>query len=145
MVVVEGDSGGHFNADGVPHGTLHFASLSGPYHVIRGDPKSGDGSEFEIVVDSGGNRLAGRVLDADGRPVAGAQVDLAWVHVGDGLRSSSIRRSTSDPDGSFRFENLGPGPHRLTVRAGVEAGSAAPIQVAAGTDEIEVRLDRPQP
>lgn len=141
---VQSDAEGRFAADGVPVGALHFATLSPPRHVIRGAHADGKG-EIEIVVDSGDRRLDGRVLDDRGEPVAGVQLDLAWLHSSAELQSSSIRRSVSDTQGAFHFGGLGPGSHRLIVSAQEHHAPTAAIEVPASAGEVEVRLDRVRP
>lgn len=78
-------------------------------------------------------RIAGRVVDAQGRPVAEARVMIA----GDSPDHPDIAQLTG-PDGSYRFGGLAPG--RYTVKAiDVTEGEAA---VDLGDDE-EAELDIP--
>lgn len=58
-----------------------------------------------VVLEAAG-AVAGRVVDADGAPVAGATVTT----LGDAI-------TTTAADGSFRLERLSPGPDTLAVRA----------------------------
>lgn len=142
-IELRGDGAGRFAVERVPPGDLQLTTRSPPRHVIRGIRPAGEGEEeVEIVIDSGDRRLEGRVLDERGNPIAGAQLDLAWLHHSGAVQSSSIRRSVSDVEGAFHFDALGPGPHLLTASAAEHRAPAGAIEVAPGAGAAEIRLDR---
>ncbi|HSJ10296.1 MAG TPA: carboxypeptidase-like regulatory domain-containing protein [Longimicrobiales bacterium] len=74
--------------------------------------------------------VQGRVLDPDGAPIAGAEVELAG------------RASIPTPiDGSFRFAGVAAGPTELRVRALGYVERRVPLQVGRDTT-LYVRLER---
>lgn len=42
---------------------------------------------------------------------------LRWDYESDGITTSATRRTASDAQGHFQFDQLGPGPHWLEVDA----------------------------
>lgn len=112
------DAAGLFSASGVPLGRLTFTTLADPRLTINGPELSAAGAEnVDLVVDSGGHEIRGRVLDSYGSPVAAPRLTLEWSHPGGGLQSLSLRRTTGDAYGYFAFTQVGPGPHSLSVTA----------------------------
>jgi outer membrane receptor protein involved in Fe transport len=77
--------------------------------------------------------IAGTVLDAQGNPIAGAQVILA---------GSTARAATSDGHGAFSFAAVVPGLYSVTVtRAGLTAVTLDDVAVAAAqTVTLSVRM-----
>ena len=69
------------------------------------------------MLDHGYDEIRGRIVDEDGLPVAGANVSLNWFHDENGIRTTARRSSAADPQGYFKFTQLGPGTHRLIVNA----------------------------
>ena len=62
------------------------------------------------------------VRDPDGLPIPGAAVTLSWRYSLGALVSRSSRRTDTGANGEFRFSDLGPGVHALSVAArGFEA------------------------
>lgn len=89
----------------------------------------------EVRLTTGGT-IAGRVVDAVGRPVAGAVVSLSeqWSPV------------TTAADGSFRIDGLSPGEHGVYVRAApwrrdADVSARATVREGEAT-EIELRLPK---
>jgi outer membrane receptor protein involved in Fe transport len=77
--------------------------------------------------------IAGRILDPQGRSVAGATVRLQ--------AGASTATATSDDQGQFRIVSVSPGPYRLTVEAaGFEAGSQDVVVPAHGVERVDVTL-----
>jgi protocatechuate 3,4-dioxygenase beta subunit len=79
--------------------------------------------------------IAGEVVDADGEPVAGAQVVAA-----DGSQEGEAN-ATSDAAGRFAIEGLAAGSYGLSARASGWYGRAAePVALAIGDAKKDVRL-----
>lgn len=90
-----------------------------------------------------GGRIAGRVLGADGKPLADAIVTAA---ASDGALFTMAREGRSaqrtGDDGAFVFDGIVAG-NKYTVRAtkeGLSSREEGPIQVEAGTDRGDVEL-----
>jgi protocatechuate 3,4-dioxygenase beta subunit len=114
---LDGDSGGFFEANGVPVGEVDLATHSVPYIRISGVTVTRTDEPLRLTLDVGDYLLEGRVTDDHANPIAGAQLSLIWSHDSDGIASHSARNSTTDSDGYFRFSQLGPGVHTLNVSA----------------------------
>lgn len=101
--------------------------------------------------------VEGRVLDPQGAPVAGAEVELhaGQARVRDMLeggfftllaeldrRPEPRARQATRADGTFRFEQVSPGPHTLLVRAGGWRQALVEVAVIAGAarEPVLVRL-----
>lgn len=64
------------------------------------------------VIANDDGRLAGRVVDASGQPVAGAEVVISELSL---ISLNVVARTTTDEQGRFRF--LGHGRHALVLAA----------------------------
>src|SRR5262249_37023255 len=85
--------------------------------------------------------IAGRVLDADGSPAAGAQVTASFVVEGvrGGIDRHPTRGAGAGADGRFSIDLLDVGPHR--VEAVLQGRAPAGVEpVATGTNALELRL-----
>lgn len=138
-IEVRSDGAGRFEVDGVPSGRLKLAA-SGPLVVIEGAASVEVGATVDLVLDVGTQSIDGRVIDARGEPVAGAQLELVWGHRDGVHHVSSVRRGIADRDGHFRFDGLGPGPRRLTAAGAGESATMAGLN--AGQAPVEIVLDR---
>lgn len=82
-----------------------------------------------------GASLAGRLTDAAGRPVPGAQVRLeTWVSTD--LPRSYLRGAESGADGSWTIRGLPAGPAALLARAPGFAPHRARLDLAAGRQDL---------
>lgn len=89
--------------------------------------------QFAMVASRMG-RVAGVVVDSEGRAAAGASLTLVTT-VGSGTSSSSV--GTTAPDGTFTVNGIAPGEHtiRVTYRSGA-AGEFGSAPVIVGGPEI---------
>ncbi|HEY5651804.1 MAG TPA: carboxypeptidase-like regulatory domain-containing protein, partial [Acidimicrobiia bacterium] len=119
QLLVTGDAFGRYAVDGVPSGPLRFATLANPRFTISGPALSPWRTEetIDLILDQGGREVRGRIVDGEGIPVAASQVALYWAYHRAGLQSRSVRHAAVAADGSFRFNQLGPGVHTLTIHA----------------------------
>ena len=117
--VVRSDAYGGFVIREAPAGESILASQAMPSFSVRGiEVRPGRESHVDLVVDWGNHELSGVVVDRNGQAVPASQVLLKWSHETDkGIRSSVTRRTATDYQGRFRFDQLGPGPHSLVVDA----------------------------
>jgi protocatechuate 3,4-dioxygenase beta subunit len=101
-----------------------------------------------IVLDRG-VRVAGRVVDAGGRPVAGAELELRSERPG-GERGiirhvgGATARTAADADGRFVFDGIPPGGATLDAwAAGFQPAQGRDLRLPPeGVDGLEVELDR---
>ncbi len=102
-------------------------------------------SEQVTVVLAPGGGVGGRVVDADGEPVSGAEMVFEQRPGAEAGGQPSIRQALTAGDGGFRFGGLRAGPGRLTAFApGFVPAPAMTLEVAAGepVDDLEIRLER---
>ncbi len=150
LVPVIGD---HFRLDGVHPGTfdLTVRGAGFPDKIVKNvEVKPGETTDVGVVTVERGRVVSGRVVTSGGQPVADATVVLGRQLVGDGanLQSSfgssveaqmGIRRTTTGPDGSFRFGGVG--KDELAVAAEqVDVGRSMPATVARGDADANVLL-----
>ncbi|MEJ2273687.1 MAG: carboxypeptidase-like regulatory domain-containing protein [Woeseiaceae bacterium] len=142
-VDVTSDRDGYFRVEHTPAGNLMFSTRSRPQLNVSGITlEPGGAADATLVLDWGDNELQGRVRDNSRRPVSGASVQLSGRHVGGGIQSSSLRRTTTDADGNFRFSELGPGMHAISVRMnGFESADRA-IDVGRHSGSVDLVLTR---
>jgi protocatechuate 3,4-dioxygenase beta subunit len=142
-VEVTGDDNGYFTVDKAPAGNLVFATRSRPQFTISGVTLEPGGSvHADLVIDWGDLDFTGRVIDDSRNPMPGVDVRLSGRYVGNGIQSSSLRRTVTDTDGYFRFTQLGSGPHRLDVVAKGFQGITQNHDIEAFTVEVKVVLER---
>jgi peroxiredoxin/uncharacterized GH25 family protein len=91
-----------------------------------------------VMVLKKGVAAAGRVLSADGRPIAGAR-----VFQGSDRWGSHYPETTSDEQGRFRFDNCRAGEMVLTVQAKGHAPDLRRIVLGKEPADVEFRLDPP--
>jgi hypothetical protein len=145
-VPVVSDERGNFELEDAPLGSLSFDTRASPSLRVSGlTLREGGESDVLLVLDSGEREMAGKVLDDRGDPVAGAQVSLSWSHTSGGLQSTSRRATRTDPSGSFRFSELGPGAHLLEIRAVGFLIAQEHHDADRYAAEVEVRMDSISP
>lgn len=90
-----------------------------------------------IVARPGTTRVAGRVIDERGEPVAGARVWLRdWDFAKGGQASGSVIEVLTGRDGRYRFTAVDPGGHYLQVylENDREALRSEPFELEAGSE-----------
>ncbi|MFG0319523.1 MAG: carboxypeptidase regulatory-like domain-containing protein, partial [Planctomycetota bacterium JB042] len=108
---------------------LHADHLSAFAPSVDLEVRDAAGRRELVVFDP--RDLAGRVTDPAGGPVADATVAAGDVSV------------TTDADGRFRLDDVGPALVAVAVDAGPR-GTAALHSVATGRDDLVVELDPPE-
>ena len=88
--------------DGPPRSHMGMPREACPKHEVKADRTWPDLKLTRAVT------IDGVVVDASGKPVAGAEVHLAVPDAGGGFGVSTMRPTISGPDGSFRLEQLDP-------------------------------------
>lgn len=116
--LVRTDRHGNFKAPAVPAGELVIASQSTPTILVQGlRLKSGNSLHLPLVLDWGEHEIRGMVVDNNDNPVPASRVVLQWAHQQDGVTTNATRRTATDTQGQFAFNNLGPGPHSIKINA----------------------------
>ena len=134
-MLLDTDQSGRFDLAAVPEGPLFFETLSLPLLNIEGiHLLAGTAQNVELVVDWGRYKLAGTVLDQDGRPAANARVILRWNQGQAGIVSRSMRMTRTDVSGRFRFQQLGAGKHSISAIG--SDNRAAETEVTIGADVV---------
>jgi len=75
-------------------------------------------------------RITGKVLDPQGATVTGARVSLL------NAAGTSVRETTSDPQGDFVLEDIGPGSYQLSVEARGFLSVITNIGVSRGQQQV---------
>lgn len=101
--------------------------------------EGGDEIDLGAITLDAGRTLAGRVLDASGKPIAGAQVRGGHV---DTARSPAVFSAvqSTDADGRFRLTGVSTLGQALVIARRDAASSWTPL--LAGEGELELRLPR---
>lgn len=128
------DAAGRFEVTNCPEFLLHldvYSPTSSPFAVATADDVDPRAGEVRLHVDSSlerSARLAGRVVDREGRPIAGAEVTAFPAPLG--TRSGVL--TTSAADGRFTSEAIPAGDWRLIVGSeGFARTFTAPRRVSA--------------
>jgi hypothetical protein len=102
------------------------------------------GARFPLrIALAGTGALEGTVLDAAGRPLAGARVRI--VQRGDGIVAAPPLEARSDFEGRFRIEGVEVGRAEVVARQeGVLVGASRAVRVAAGrAARVDLSLAEP--
>ncbi len=126
------DDMGAFRAEGLAPGRYQVTARADGGRTARDVVEAGAGHVRLELAQTGA--VEGRVLDADGAPVAAAEL-FAWGPDG--------RSATASADGSFRFPELSPGSYRVVASADGWAPDSAEVTVEEGrTANAELTLKR---
>jgi hypothetical protein len=124
-----GDDGA-FGIEGLGPGLHHLLLWDRSARAVRGDLAQAGSSDTELVVTTGGARVAGAVRAEDGRPVPDSVVEVRERHGPRWFRRTRVKGST---DGSFVLRRLPPGRYWLAL--------SAPGFVDRVTDPLDVGHD----
>ncbi len=139
---VLGDGAGNFEVEGAPAGELRLRTKSTPYYTIEGiQMPPGGALHIPVMLDWGYDEIRGQVVNEDGYPVAVTNINLIWSHQASGMRSTSRRTTAADEQGNFRFTQLGPGSHRLSVNAAGYKPVSVNHDVALQGSELVIKLE----
>lgn len=115
----------------------HVASLEGPYVIAEGQPTKA----APVRIDRGG-RIVGRIVDAEGGPIAGVIVLVAR----ESTERATIQLST-DRDGHFASPPLPDGAWKVRPAGGIsgqrQVKDEGQIVNIEGQREVEVRIALP--
>lgn len=134
------DADGVYRLEGVPEGQLSIAAQHRDHlRAVRDlDVEAGE-NRLDLRLERG-LEVEGRVLDAVGGPVAGAQ-----LYLGGQQQMSLVRPVSSAEDGSFRFTGVAPGTYDLWARKEGQGGAEARLEgvrvAAANVTGLELRLE----
>lgn len=129
--------GGRFEVRGLrPGRTVVEAVADGyaPSAPVTIDLAHGEARTGVVLTVSEPLVIAGRVVDADGVPVPGAEVAQVWL--GSKLRYDKV---TTDGSGAFAFDAVGPGPHMIRARHPAYV-DARQTNVMAPVDDLVLKM-----
>lgn len=132
---------GSFALEDVPAGEVILESRSPPLVVVRGAKLEPDRVQnVKFVIDLGPYEVAGSVLDTNGVPLAGCDVELTWSHRENDSRSSCLRTARTDDEGRFRFLNVGSGEHEIRAASSEAESDKLPVDPAKARSPVQLRL-----
>lgn len=137
----ETDAEGRYRIEGLPPGqfvVLNFgeaveAAESVQPDMVFANVHAGETTTVDFVTQPLRPRFEGVLLDSAGEPVAGRSIWVGMNEVPAPLPESteSWTSTTTGPDGSFRFTNLGPGRYEVFV-----SGRTPPEMIRVGGVEL---------
>ena len=134
------DATGAYRIEGVLPGDFQLNVTADGYGPERGD-LSVSGAVTRDFVLPDGVVVSGIVLDAAGRPAAGAEVEATVRPAGRGAFSSD--RGKADAEGRFTLKKLGPGELTLSAKQGDDVGRIGPEPLeASARKEVTLKLAR---
>lgn len=89
-------------------------------------------NEFTLEVEVG-QPIAGIVVDADGKPIAGASIAATGLS----SKTPQTATATTGSDGAFQFGSLRAGPYQLVATSPAHAETKVPL-VLTGESEVKV-------
>jgi RNA polymerase sigma factor (sigma-70 family) len=145
------DDLGRFSATDLGPGTYYLSAVcpglvdSAQTSLVLREGERRDGVELVLDVGTAEGVIAGRVVDPDGAPVAG--IDVESSQRGDLRADRPPRRAgmRTRSDGSFRLEGLTPGLHDLeAVPWAFDEGNLCPTRIEGiSTGSLDVVLELP--
>jgi hypothetical protein len=132
------DEEGRFTIDGLDRGA-YALTASHPEHAPGEAEGVASGRRDVELRLARGARLAGRVTDGAGAPVAAFTIVVA-TSPGPLERTTAAARSVFDPEGRFAIENLQAGAY--VVSASAHGFAPSPEQPATVPGEVTIRLAR---
>jgi len=112
---------GHFQMDGVQEGAIYLSAEKPGFS----DPSQ---TGNPVILQTGVNQavvklipqsvIQGRILDSDGEPIEGVQLQLLAQQITNGRKEWQMRQMTQPSEnGTYRLENLMPGAYLLSTMA----------------------------
>jgi hypothetical protein len=144
---VKVDAEGSFAIPALPRGrgyTSSFNGISAPgygsasFWLKAVDTQTNHLDLPPFVLKKAGLKLAGHVVDADGKPLAGLQVRFS----GPGQLQRSPFAIQTDSQGHFAFDEVCEGPIRISVSAD---GPPSVLEVQGGDTNVVLRVGAPPP
>lgn len=102
-------------------------------------PSGKDLSDLSFVLEPGAT-LEGRVLSADGQPVAGAEVGSVEEGGERGMGRGFAERSPTDGDGRYRLESLIPGTLSVEATSDSYPRTVKNIELKPGLNRLDLTL-----
>ncbi|MEA3291876.1 MAG: carboxypeptidase-like regulatory domain-containing protein, partial [Pseudomonadota bacterium] len=137
------DENGCFGPVKLAAGKITFFTQAQPRFSINGfDLQAGNQQNAHLVMDWGSYQVRGTVADGSGTVVAGAKVNMFMAYQFDEMKASSNRNTITDESGFFRFTQVGPGTHRVTVNEDRYKPYNTEHDVGGGGgDELKIELE----
>lgn len=129
-------------------GGKHNLVVTGPTFaraIVEAEISGSGPTDVGTITVKKGRSVSGRVLDASGAPVAGAQVAAGMLLSGDGtklyIEDESINARSTETDADGRYVLTGFGPGRITMVAGrAGVGRSQSLTLPPGNASAEVDL-----
>ncbi len=138
------DGAGRFSLQGVEQGAGARVNARAPGYGLAWATVDAQAAEVLVTLKPA-LRLAGKVLDPQGRPVAGTEVSLARAEDGDsGFNFLSLfddHTATTADDGSFSMEGLDPGLWNVHAAAGSASAQGVQADLTQDLADFIVRLE----
>lgn len=135
------DSSGFFSLIHYPVGEVSFSTRGPEYFKITGLTLSESAYRtLMLVVDKGNHYLSGWVSDSNNIAVEKALVYLDSTIQDGTIKYSSYRPKSTDRAGSFYFDNVGSGEHKISVFADGFDKQEIIHRFESQTDEIHITL-----
>ena len=139
---------GRFFFDSIVRGSKYRIDIEHPTHVhtsVELTIPEDKALEPLVVTLDRGVTAWGRVIDANGDAIAGAEVELVKrehanpTHRSWRTQQASVPRATSDADGVFRLLAVAPGRHDLhAVASGFAPADVGGLEVPGDVDDLEL-------